>query len=261
MDCPEIPGERNVLVPASRNWLVDYYSPGPPPIAVEILKNKSKFYEKIVKLLDIRKTIDARAIMVAARDTIDQDSINLALNFGIYLVIKGDEKGLRTALSGGDLVEVNNSTRALLLNVRNRNLARECRGEILELLGKECLTLKEIVSRLRLRFGERTVYAQLRLLRSRGDVISVCRLEDGKAVFGLPGAMYPLREDLSKSSRPTYTKNLILNFLKQRGVPSTYLEIMSRLGLKRNVVTSALRDLKRKGRVIKTQEGWTLKEQ
>ncbi|MCX8181862.1 MAG: hypothetical protein N3D12_01960 [Candidatus Methanomethyliaceae archaeon] len=261
MDSPEIPGEKNVVVSGSKNWLLDYYSPGPPPIAVEFLKKKTKFYEKLVKLLDIRKTRDARSIMIATRGTIDQDSINLALNFGIYLVMKGDDQNLRTALSGGDLVEVNNSTRSLLMNMRNRKLARECRGEILDILSKECLTLKEITSRLRLRFGERTAYAQLRSLRSRGNIISICRLEDGTAVFGLPGCVYPMREDFSKSSRAAYTKSLILNFLKQRGVTSTYIEIMSHLGLRRNVVTSALRDLRRKGLVIKTQEGWTLKEQ
>jgi len=36
--------------------------------------------------------------------------------------------------------------------------------------------------------------------------------------------------------------------------------MMSHLGLRRNIVTSALRDLKRKGEVTKTEDGWTLKE-
>jgi len=260
MDFLGIPGERNVVVPGSKNWLLDYYSPGPPPIAVEFLNKKTKFYEKLVKLLDVRKTMDARAIMLAARGTVDQDAVNLALNFGIYLVINGDDQGLKAALSGGDLAEVNNSTRAMLLNMRNRRLASECRREILELLSKECLTIREVASRLRLRFSERTVYSQLRSLHSRGEVISMCRLEDGTAVFGLPGAIYPVREDLSRSSRASYIKNLILNFLKEKGRPATYLEMMSHLGLRRNIVTSALRDLKRKGEVTKTLDGWTLKE-
>ncbi|MBC7113448.1 MAG: hypothetical protein H5T34_05480 [Candidatus Methanomethyliales bacterium] len=260
MDSLGIPGARNVVVSGSKNWLLDYYSPGPPPIAVEFLNKKTKFYEKLVKLLDIRKTMDARAIMLAARGTIDRDAVNLALNFGIYLVMKGDDQGLKAALGGGDLTEVNNSTRAILLNMKNRKLASECRSEILDLLSRECLTIREIISRLRLRFGERTVYSQLRSLRTRGDVISVCRLEDGTAVFGLPGIIYPVREDLSRSSRAAYIKNLILNFLKEKGRPITYLEIMSHFSLKRSIVTSALRDLKRKGKVIKTQGGWTLKE-
>jgi len=254
----DIPVARSVVVSGSKKWLVDYYSPGPPPIAVEFLDKKTKFYEKIVKLLDIRKTKDARAIMVAAKGTIDHDSINLATNFGIYIVMKGDDQGLRAAMSGGDLFDINNSTRNLLLSLRNKKIARECRAEILEILSKECLTHKEIVARLKLRFGERTVSTQLRSLRSKGEVVPLCRLEDGAAVFGLPGATYPVREGLSKSSRSVFIRRLILNFLKQKGRPSTYLEMMNYFGLKRNLVTSALRELKRRGEVTKTSEGWTL---
>ncbi|MGC8935901.1 MAG: hypothetical protein ACP5KV_00850 [Candidatus Methanomethylicaceae archaeon] len=253
-----ISGKRNAVVAGSRNWLVDFYSPGPPPIVVEFLNKRNKFYEKIVKLLDLQKTKDARAIMVATRASIDQDCINLAMNFGIYLVLNGEEHSLKIALSGGDLVEVNNSTRTILLKMRNRNLAKECRNEILDLLSRECLTYKEIAARLNLRFGEKTVYAQLRSLRSKGNVVTLCRREDGTAIFGLPAVTYPVRDDLSRPSRALYIKNLILGLLKKRDKPITYLEIMSLLGLQRNIVTSALRDLRRRGLVSKTQDGWTL---
>lgn len=253
-----ISGKRNAVVAGSRNWLVDFYSPGPPPIVVEFLNKRNRFYEKIVKLLDLQKTKDARAIMVATRGSIDQDCVNLAINFGIYLVLKGEENALKTALSGGDLVEVNNSTRTILLSMKSRKLARECRDEILELLSRECLTYKEIAARLNLRFGEKTVYAQLRSLRSKGNIITLCRKEDGTAIFGLTAVAYPVRDDLSRPSRAIYIKNLILGLLKKRGKPTTYIEIMSLLGLRRNIVTSALRDLRRQGLVSKTPEGWTL---
>lgn len=249
-------GEKNVVVLGSKKWLLDYYFKGPPPIAVELLTKRNKFFEKIVKLLDILKSKDARTIIVASRGTIDQDYLNIATNFRIYVVMKGDERNLKAAISGDDLLEVNNVTRDYIMKIRNRRLAKECRAEILDVLGKDCLTYKELTRRLKLRFNERTVYAQLRSLRLKQIVIALCRRESGEAVFGLPGVVYPLREDLSKTSRAAYIKKLVLNILRSEGRPISYLDIMKDLGLKRSVVTSALRDLKRKGEVARTADGW-----
>ncbi|MGQ9759916.1 MAG: winged helix-turn-helix domain-containing protein [Candidatus Methanomethylicaceae archaeon] len=252
-------GERNIAVTGSRNWLIDYYFKGPPPVAIEFLSKRVKFYEKIVKLLDLKKMIDARSIMVVTKGAIDQDSLNLATNFGIYVVMVGDERGLKAALGGDDLQEVNGMARARLLITRSRKAAKECRSAILEALSKECLTYKELAERLKLRFSQRTVYVQLRLLRSKGIIETVCRREDGKAVFGLPGVSYTLREDLSKTSRVAYVKRLVLSFLISRSRPMSYVEIMRDMRLKRGVVTSALRDLKKRGMVERTAEGWVVR--
>lgn len=252
-------GERNVAVIGSRKWLLDYYLKGPPPVAIEFLNKRSKFFEKIVKLLDLKKTIDARAILVASRGTIDQDSVSLANSFGIYIVLSNDESGFKGALTGGDIQEINGQTCARLLEMRSRKIAKECRVTILEVLGKECLTYKELSRRLNLRFSERTVYTQLRSLRSKGLIVPMYRRADGKVVFGLPGVEYPLREDLSKKSRVAYVKKLVLNLLRTRTKPMSYLEIMKELGLRRSLVTSALRDLKKKGAVVRGSDGWSIR--
>jgi hypothetical protein len=45
---------------ASADWVLDCFLPGPPPVAVELLTRRGRglFFEKVVKLQDVRRSMD-----------------------------------------------------------------------------------------------------------------------------------------------------------------------------------------------------------
>ncbi|MCS7098353.1 MAG: winged helix-turn-helix domain-containing protein, partial [Candidatus Methanomethyliaceae archaeon] len=117
-------------------------------------------------------------------------------------------------------------------------------------------TLNEIIERLSFKYGERTIKNQLRNLLSHKKIIKLCRLNNGRAVFGISGKIYKIRANLSNKSKKEYIRNLILNLISSK--PMKYSEIMEILDINRNVITSALRELKKKGIIEKYGELWRI---
>lgn len=243
------PWKKRAKASGTIEWLVDYYYEGPPPMVIDFLNRKKEFFEKFVKLLDIKRTKDARAIIFAKKSALDLKFIEISTSFGIYITT--DEDLLIKAINGEDVFEVNS---IVIKNFRSREVLKNCRSEILELLNNECLTLNEITERLSFKYERNTIKNQVRNLLSRGKILKLCRLNTGEVVYGLPGKIYRIRENLSKESKKKYIRKLILNLIKSR--PMNYLEIVETLGLSKNLVTSALRELKKKGMIRKEGEKW-----
>jgi len=256
----ELRGKPNAVVSGSRRWLLDIYSPGPPPLAVEFLsrRNKRKFPEKLLKLLDLKKSRDARAVLVVAPGAVGSEDVQLASSFGIYLVIDGDQTSLKSAIKGGDVTEVNVTSRERLLKTKSRGASLECREAIMELLETGWLTYEELAEQLRWRFDPATVYAQLRALQSRGKVKVLSRTRRGEGVFGLPDKVYPIRADLSGHSKISYLAETISRLLEGKDRPVGYQEMANSLGVRRHVVTSVLRGLAKSGSIQKVEGGWAL---
>jgi len=256
----ELRGKSNAVVAGSRRWLLDFYSPGPPPLVVEFLsrRNKRRFPEKLLKLLDLKKSRDARAVLVVAPGAVGSEDVQLASSFGIYLVIDGDQTSLKNAIKGGDVAEVGDASRERLLRTKSRDASLECREAIMELLDKGWLTYKEMAEQLRWRFDPTTVYAQLRTLQSKGAVKVLSRTGRGEGIFGLPGKVYPIRGDLSGPSKISYLAETISGLLESKDRPVSYQEMANSLGVRRHVVTSVLRGLAKSGSVRKVEGGWAL---
>jgi predicted ArsR family transcriptional regulator len=254
----ELRGKPNTIVTGSRRWLLDFYSPGPPPLVVEFLsrKNRHKFSEKLLKLLDLKKSRDARGVLVVAPGAVSSDDVQLASSFVIYLVIDGDQTSLKSAIKGGDVAEVNGASRERLLKIKSKGASLECREAIIELLEKGWLTYKELAESLRWRFDPATVYAQLRALQSKSAVKVLSRTRRGEGVFGLPDKFYSVRSDLSSLSKVSYLAETISRILKGKDRPVSYQEMANLLGVRRHVVTSVLRGLAKKGSVRKVEGGW-----
>ncbi|MEM1573308.1 MAG: winged helix-turn-helix domain-containing protein [Candidatus Methanomethylicaceae archaeon] len=243
------PWKKYVKVYGTIEWLVDYYYEGPPPIVIEYLNRKKEFYEKFVKLLDIKKVKDARVVFFAKKNAIDLKFIEISTSFGIYMTINEDL--LIKAINGEDLFEINS---VIIKNFRNREVLKNCKNEILELLNNECLTLNEIIERLSFKYEKNTIKNQVRNLLLHGKILKLCRLNTGEVIYGLPGKIYKIRDNLSKESKKKYIRKLILNLIKSK--PMNYLEIMEILGLSKNLITSTLRELRKKGMIKKEGDKW-----
>jgi predicted transcriptional regulator len=256
----ELHGRTNTVIAGTRRWILDFYSPGPPPLVLEFLsrRNKRKFPEKLLKLIDLKTSRDARAVLVVAPGAVSSEDVQLATSFAIYLVIDGDQPSLKNALRGGDVVEVNGASRERHLKIKSKSVSLECREAITELLEKGWLTYKELAESLRWRFDSATVYTQLRSLQSKGTVKVLSRTKKGEGIFGLPNKFYSIRGDLSKLSKIRYLEETIFGILDNKGQPMGYQEITILLGVKRHVVTSILRGLTKKGSIRKVGGGWTL---
>jgi len=254
----ELHGKPNAVVAGSRRWLLDFYSPGPPPLVVEFLsrRNMRKFPEKLLKLLDLKKSRDARAVLVVAPGAVGSEDVQLASSLGIYLVIDGDQASLKNAIKGGDVAEVNGASRERLLKIKSRGASMECREAIMELLEKGWLTYKELAESLRWRFDPATVYAQLRTLQSKGAVKVLSRTRRGEGVFGLPDRVYPIRGDLSRQSKISYLAETISHLLEGKDRPVSYQEMANSLCVRRHVVTSVLGGLAKNGSIRKVEGGW-----
>ncbi len=239
-------------------WMVDFYSPGPPPFVVEYLsRSKRDYYEKLVKLLDVKAKLDARAIMVVPRRSLDLRKVQLAGSFGVYVVVEGDTDALRRAVQGEDVTALNELACAPLLRVKNRVSARRCRELIVGLLEEGWLTAGELEERLGWGYDAKTVRSQLRTLQLGGLVEVVARARSGEGLYGLPGAPCRLRGDLSRRSRGECLRKMIAGALSAAGRPLTSAEIATSLGVPRGIATSTLRELCRAGAARMVDGGWT----
>jgi len=250
---------RDAKIIASREWIVDQFIQGPPPIAVELLSQKGtgRFYEKLVKLLDVQKSLDARVVLVVSVAAVGPDEVRLASNFGIYVVAEGDENSLRTALSGGDL-EINREVMERLVARKSKKLADGCRKALLDLMQKRWFTTPELYEQLRWRYKPKTIDAQLLTLRRQRAIAVLARTLRGEGIYGIKGKTYLVREDLSHPSRISYIRGAVVEVMKEKDHPMSYDQITNALGVKKHEVTAVLRELARKGKVTKTDVGWAL---
>ncbi|MCQ5341271.1 MAG: winged helix-turn-helix domain-containing protein [Candidatus Methanomethylicia archaeon] len=245
-----LPWKEKIEIMGTKKWILDYYYEGPPPIVIELLNKKKEFYEKIVKLLDLQKTLYAKTILFLKKP-IDLELIDLATSFSIYIV--KDDDGVIKVINGEDIYEINNNTKK---NIKSKIIAKECRNSILEIIKDECLTTNEIIDKLKLRFNEKTIRSQIRKLLSKGEIVKLYRLNNGKLVFGIPNKIYPLRENVSKSSRSKYLKNIILSILENRSL--TPSEIANIIKVDKSIIIPILRELRKEGKIKRIKNEWML---
>jgi hypothetical protein len=254
-------GKWDHRISASRAWFLTFFSDGPPPVALAYLPGKREraFFEELVKLSDIKKVWDARAILVASPKAINTDGVQLVTNSGVYAVLDGDNADLEAALAGRDVSEVNGVTQAKLLGKRSRSVSQECRTLELDLLSKRWMTLRELEEQLRWRFDARTVKTQARSLQ-RGGKLCVCgRTVSGEGLLGTPDGRYKVRPDLSAPTARTLLSREILYLLRLGMKPLNYRDISERLGINAHVVIATMRGLAKEGSVEKKGDGWMLK--
>ncbi len=243
---------------ASKTWILTFFSEGPPPVAVAHLRGKRvrAFYEEFVKLLDVKKSWDARALLVSAPGALNAEGVQLATNSGVYAILDGDKENLEAALGGKDISDVNRATQAILLGKRSRSASRECRGGVLELLSSRWMTLRELTEQLQWRFDARTVKRQVRSLQREERVCLRGRTISGEGLLGTPAGHYRMRSDLSTPTARNLLSTEILALLEGGGGTIDYREISGRLGIRTHVATASLRRLAKEGAVERHGGGW-----
>lgn len=254
-------GKWDYKISASRDWLVSFFSPGPPPLVVSHLQGKREglFFEELVKLSDIRRVLDARAVLVAAPRALRPGNIPLVTNADVYVVIDSDIANLKVALAGGEISDVNVSTQLRLLGKKSREKTKECRSLILDLVSKRWMTLRELEEQLQWRFDVRTVRTQVRALR-RAERVSICgRTRQGEGLLGIPGGQYQSRPDLSVSTMKSLLYREISRTIESASRPMSYREISEKLGVRSHVVTAILRGLAAEGLVERGPGGWRMR--
>lgn len=254
----ELKGQRNARVAVSREWTVDFFSQGPPPLVVEFLRRreKTKFYEKLAKLLDIQKSYDSRSVLVVSAGAVGPEEIRLASHFEIYVVAEDDEDSFRIAVSGGDL-EINRVVMEKIISRKSRKFSEDCRAAILDLLDKRWLTAIELKDQLRWRYNQNTVNSQVRTLGKKGDVLVLGRTTRGEGIFGIPGRIYSVREDLSSPTKTAHLSRAVVDLLGRAEHPMPYDWIANSLGAKKHEITAILRELAKEGKVKRARKGWT----
>jgi hypothetical protein len=254
-------GEWEYQITGSRAWILSFFSQGPPPIAVVYLHKKRErlFFEELVKLSDIRRVWDARAVLVATPRAIKPDEIQLATNSGIYAVLDGDVANLQVALGGGEISEVNRATQVRLLGKKSRSASQECRSLMLDLLSKKWMTIRELEEQLQWRFDGRTVRAQVRRLQRMGKLCVRGRTNHGEGLIGTPSGRYQARPDLSVPTMGFFLSQEIAQLIERGAKPMNYREISEKLGIKAHVTTAVLRGLAGDGVVEKSGAGWKIK--
>ena len=255
-------GEKDVKVSGSREWRVDFFSKSYPPLAAEFLykKDQLKLPEKLVKLMDIRKFLDARGILIVSPGSIDPQDLQVATSLEIYVVMSNDGSSLWEAVKGGDLSEINRIAMSQAMATRKRSMAQACRSAILELIGEKWLTSRELEDQLRWRYVPKTVVAQIKSLQRRKSICVLGRNTRGEGILGIPGKIYPLRSDLSGPSRIFYLTKSISGMLEsERGHPLEHAEIAVSLGISKHAAAAVLRELSKQGRAFRTKNGWVAK--
>jgi hypothetical protein len=250
-------GQRNACVAVSRDWVVDFFSQGPPPLVIEFLRRreKTRFYEKFAKLLDIQKSYDSRSVLVVSAGAVGPEEIRLASHFEIYVVEEDDEDSFRTAVSGGDL-EINRVVMEKIVSRKSRKFSEDCRAAILDLLDKRWLTAQELREQLRWRYRQKTVNSQVRTLQKKGDVLVLGRTTRGEGIFGIPTRIYSVREDLSSPTKTAHLSWAVVDLLRNAERPMPYDWIANSLGAKKHEITAVLRGLAKKGEVKREKDGW-----
>ncbi|MEJ5292929.1 MAG: hypothetical protein WHS82_04945 [Candidatus Methanosuratincola sp.] len=255
-----VSGAQAGVVNATLPWQVAFYSAGPPPVVADLLTSarRGAFYMELVKLSDIRKTLDARTILVSARRRLGIEEVRLATSFGVCVVRDDDSEGLRMASGGADVGEVNSRFVASVMRNRSRRVASECRGVILALLKEKWLTPGELVSELQLSFDAKTVVNQLRSLARCGTIHLLGRTVSGEGLYGLPGIQYPVRADLSKTSKLKYLRGAVTQVLASCDRPVSSAEISEILNVSKHQIRSLLKKLANERKTTRTSDGWIL---
>jgi predicted DNA-binding transcriptional regulator len=258
----KLAGTWECQVTATRAWALTFFSNGPPPIALALMKGQKgkAFFEELVKLSDIKRVLDARAILVAPPGYIDSDGIQLATNSGVYVVFDGDSKNLEEALRGAEVPEVNELSREGLSSKKNRSVSSECRTLELDLISKRWMTRREVEEQLQWRFESRTVRTQIRSLQRQGKICLCGRTNTGEGLLGTPGGRYRVRPDLSPPTVRALLSREIADLLRTETRALAYQEIAERLGVKAHITTAALRGLAKRGVVERKGGGWALKK-
>lgn len=255
-------GDWDCRIAGSRDWALTFFSKGPPPVALSYLHKKKErlFFEELVKLSDVKRVWDARAILVAAPAAIKSDEIQLATSSGVYAILDGDVAGLGGALGGGEVSEVNRATQASLIRKKSRSSSRDCRSLLLDLLSKRWMTLKELEEQLQWRFDKRTVRAQVRRLQREGRLCILGRTRLGEGLLGTPKGSYQVRPDLSAPTLGLFLSQEVTRIVGDAGRPVGYREVAERLGIKAHVATAVLRGLAADGTIAKSGPGWEIKK-
>jgi hypothetical protein len=251
--------EENHQVTASADWVLDCFLPGPPPVAVELLARRGRgvFFEKVVKLQDVRRSMDCRTVIVAGYAP-SPEQIRVCTAAGISVALGCDPEGISKALRGAPCEEVNGRSALRILNRRNRARSARCRGELLSAFGGEWMTLDEAKSRLRWSFSEDEVAAQVRSLLASGEVALLARTKGGDGVYGLMGRAYAPRADLSDRCRKGASRRAVLEALAGRpGLTSA--EVAEACGMSAEQARVSLRDLARISKVAKDGAVWRLR--
>lgn len=251
--------EENCRLTASAEWVLDCLLPGPPPVAVELLARRGRglFFEKVVKLQDIRRSMDCRTVIVAGY-ALSPEQIRICTAAGISVALGGDPEGVSQALRGTPCEEVNGRSALRILKRRNRARSARCRGELLAAFGVEWMTLDEAKSRLRWSFSEVEVAAQVRSLLASGEVALLARTRDGEGVYGLMGRAYAPREDLSERCRKGAFRQAVIDALAGR-TGLTSAEVAEACGMSADRARVSLRDLARMSKVAKDGAFWRLR--
>ena len=250
-------GEFSKNITGSIGWVVDFYYPGPPPVVLDAIAKRDgkQFYSKFAKLLDLKNSLDARAIMVAIPGGFGIDEAQLATHYGIYLVVDGDSGPLNDALNGKDVQVVNSTMLSRLLQGKSRKHSGECRNAITALLKKSWSTGSELSAQLKWRYDLKTINSQLRTLQLKGEVKVCGRTNSGDGLYGMTGQIYPLREDLSRKTRIKCLSDSLQHYLESKEAPQFSQELADQVKASRYAVRSALRGLSREGLVVKAKGG------
>lgn len=250
--------ERGVRLVGTVEWVVDYYLPGPPPVVAERLKTlrKDAFYHRLVKLSDLKRALDARALLIAPRRAIGLGEVRLATSFGVCVVLEGDSEGARLAAGGAGVGEVNSRAADQIVKAGSRKMASECRAALVSLLGERWLTASEVLGELGRSYDPRTVMSQLRRLARSGEIRTLGRTRRGEGVYGLPGRIYPLRGDLSKETKIRHLEESALRMLKSSDAPIASSVISERLNASKHEVRSVLGMLSKRGLAERGEGGW-----
>ncbi len=245
---------------ASADWVLDYYLPGPPPVAVDLLLRRGRglFFEKVVKLQDLRRFMDCRTVIVAGYPP-SPDQIRICGASGISIALITDQEGIGHALSGTPCEEVNRRTELQILKRQNRARSEKCRGELLAAFRQECMTMGEAKAKLRWSYSEGEVASQLRALLSSGDIKMLARAKDGGGIYGICGTKCGLRADLSDRCRKEATRRAVTEALAGRPSGMTAVEVAEACGIPVIQSRICLRDLAKASTVSKEGAVWRLR--
>jgi len=251
--------KENYPLIASADWVLDCFLPGPPPVAVELLTRRGggPFFEKVVKLQDIRRSMDCRTVIVAGYAP-SPEQIRICTAAGISVALGGDKDGISEALRGAPCEEVNRRSALQIPKRRDRARSARCRGELLAAFGGEWMTLDEAKSLLRWRFSEDEVAAQVRSLLASGEISLLARTRYGDGVYGLRGRAYAPRADLSYRCRKDASRRAVLDALAG-GKGLTPAEVAAACGMSADRTRISLRDLARMSKVVKCGAVWRLR--
>lgn|GEM_PF-3214021 len=250
-------------VKGSKSWEVDFLVQYLYPIAIEVLRGKrcslDQFYHKLFKLLDLKRYIDLKPIIICIDNKLLVEDLYVALNYGVYVVF--DKEGLRKAIEGADVKEVNLQLSEKLFKKASSEQAEACRKAIIERLSSKALSKEELIEQLSTSFHRKTVETQLKALVKRKVVKAIARRADGKALYSLLHKHVHVY-DVSKRSRRQMLRQAILEALKSSEKPLNVHVLANMVGVGEHLyyIAPILHKLRREGLVDKVGDGWVLKE-